>query len=124
MTAESLGRAIRRLRLQAGYGLREFAGLLGISAAYQSDIEHDRRVPTDEILGDTAKLLRRKVGTTYEELRKLSPRIETDLRDLLQQTPEVNQLLRQVKQTGRPASEVIRELQEHLRKTEEDSEEP
>lgn len=122
VTEESLGRTIRRIRLEASYGLREFAVLIGISAAYQSDIEHDRRVPTEDVLRKTADLLGRRVSITYQALRDISPRIDTDLRDLLQQTPEVNQLLRQVKQTGRPAGEVIRQLQEHLRKTQDESE--
>lgn len=119
---ETLGQAIRRLRLEAGYGLREFAGLIGISAAYQSDIEHDRRTPTDDVLRETAKVLGRRVTITYEALRAISPRLDADVRELLQQSPEANQLLREVKQTGRPVSEVIRQLQEHLRKTESESE--
>ena len=123
MTEESLGKAIRRLRLEADYGLREFAGLIGISAAYQSDIEYDRRVPTDEVLRKTAEVLGRRVTTSFEALRSASPRLDADVRDLLQQFPEANQLLREVKQTGRPVSEVIRQLQEHLRKTQEESEE-
>lgn len=116
MTQESLGDAIRRLRLEAGFTLRGFAELVGISAAYQSDIERNRRVPTDDILRTSAKILSRKVPVTYESLRNLSARIEADLQQLVQRTPEVNQLLREVKQSGRPASEVIRELQEHLRR--------
>lgn len=123
MTPESIGEAIRRLRLEAGYTLRGFAEMVGISAPYQSDIEHNRRVPTDELLRKTAKILSRKLPVTYEALRKLSARIETDLQQLVQQTPEVNQLLREVKQTGRPASEVIRELQEHLRRQRESEDE-
>lgn len=123
MTPESIGEAIRRLRLEAGYTLRGFAEMVGISAPYQSDIEHNRRVPTDELLRKTAKILNRKLPVTYEALRKLSARIETDLQQLVQQTPEVNQLLREVKQTGRPASEVIRELQEHLRRQRESEDE-
>ncbi len=123
VTQESLGSAIRRLRLEAGYTLRGFAETIGISAAYQSDLEHGRRVPTDAVLRETAKALSRRVEVTYESLRNLSARLETDLQQLVQQTPEVNQLLRQVKQTGRPAHEVIRELQEHLRQSEKEDDE-
>jgi transcriptional regulator with XRE-family HTH domain len=114
---ESLGQAIRRLRTQGDYTLRGFAQLVEISAAYLSDIEHDRRVPTEDVLRRISKLLNRRVSVTYEELQSLSARFETDLQNMVQQTPEVGQLLREVKQTGRPARDVIRELQEHLRKT-------
>lgn len=114
---ESLGATIRRLRLEADYGLREFAGLVEISAAYQSDIEHDRRVPTDDVLRRTAEILGRRVNTNFEVLRGISPRLDAEVRDVLEKSPEANQLLREVKKTGRPIGEVIRELQEHLRRT-------
>lgn len=117
MTQESLGQTIRRHRLAADYKLREFANLIEVSAAYLSDIEHDRRIPTEDVLGDIAQALGKRVKVTYEELRSLSTRLETDLQRMVQQNPEVGQLLREVKKTGRPAREVIRELQEHLRKT-------
>ena len=122
MSNESLGKSIRRLRLEAGYTLRGFADLVAISPAYQSDIEHNRRVPTDDILRKTAEVLGRRISVTFDDLRNLSARIEPDLHDLVRRTPEVNQLLRQVKQTGRPAGEVIRQLQDQLRRIEEDSE--
>lgn len=125
VTKETLGQAIRRLRLQAGPGLRAFANQIGVSAAYLSDVEHDRRVPTDETLRAIVKELAKRVPVTYEELRDLSTRLETDLQRMMQQHPEVGQLLREVKRSGRPAREVIKELQEHLRdiraKAEEDS---
>ena len=118
MPKESLGTAIRRLRTLADYKLRGFAEHVEISAAYLSDIEHDRRVPTEDVLRRIATLLSKRVPVTYEELQSLSARLETDLQKMVQQTPEVGQLLREVKQTGRAARDVIRELQEHLRKIE------
>jgi transcriptional regulator with XRE-family HTH domain len=116
VTKESAGDAIRRLRVEAGYTLRGFAELVEISAAYQSDIERNRRVPTDDYLRTAASVLNRRIPVAYELLRSLSARIEPDLQQLVERTPEVNQLLREVKQSGRPASEVIKELQEHLRR--------
>lgn len=116
MTEESLGQAIRRLRLKADYKLREFALLIDLSAAYLSDIEHDRRNPTEDVLRKIAVVLGKRVEVTYESLRSLSARLETDVQRMVQQNPEVGQLLREVRETGRPARDVIRELQEHLRK--------
>jgi HTH-type transcriptional regulator, competence development regulator len=118
MTSESLGQTIRQLRLAADYKLREFATLIELSAAYLSDIEHDRRNPTDDVLRNIAAVLGKRVEVTYEALRSLSARLETDVQRMVQQNPEVGQLLREVKQTGRPARDVIRELQEHLRRLE------
>lgn len=122
MTGESLGAAIRRLRLQADYTLRGFAELIGISAAYLSDIEHDRRVPTDEVLRRIADALGRRVAVTFETLQRLSTRLGSDVEQMVQQTPEVGQLLREVKQSGRPVGDVIRDLQRHLRSRQDDKE--
>ena len=118
VTKESLGQTIRQLRLSADYKLREFASLIELSAAYLSDIEHDRRNPTEDVLRNIAAVLGKRVEVTYDALRSLSARLETDLQRMVQQNPEVGQLLREVKQTGRPARDVIRELQEHLRQRE------
>lgn len=122
MPPETVGQAIRRLRLEADYTLRGFAELVGISAAYQSDIEHDRRVPTEAVLGKIAKVLGRRVRVTYEELRDLSARIEGDIQPIVQNTPELSRFLREVKQSGRPAAEVLKELQEQLRRHRESEE--
>ena len=120
---ESLGQAIRRLRLEADYTLRKFAELVGISAAYQSDIEHDRRNPTEDVLQQIAKVLSGRVSVTYESLRNLSARIDGDLQHLVQNTPELGQLLREVKQATRPASEVLRDLREQLKRAREGGDE-
>jgi transcriptional regulator with XRE-family HTH domain len=118
---DSLGGAIRRLRTQADYTLRGFAELVEISAAYLSDIEHDRRVPTDDVLKRIAKLLEKRVSVSFEELQGLSARLGSDVQRMVQETPEVGQLLREVRQSGRPAREVLRQLQQHLRSIENQS---
>lgn len=117
--AEKLGAAIRRLRAQAGYTLRKFAGMVGISAAHQSDIEHGRRMPSDKVLRETARLLEH-VGATYEDLRALDARLETDLQEWVQGNPEAGQMLRQVKESGRSPKEILRDLERFLRKEDEE----
>lgn len=116
---ETLGQAIRRLRMEAGYTLRGFSELLGISAAHQSDIEHDRRKPSEKVLQNTAKHLR-KVGATFESLRALDVRLEAELQDMVKTTPEVGQLLRQVRESGRSPRDVLRDLQRYLERQSED----
>lgn len=110
---ETLGRAIRRLRTEAGHTLRGFAKMIGISAAHQSDIEHGRRLPGDAVLRETAKVLRH-VGASYESLRALDARLESDLQEWLQRTPEAGQLLRRVRDSGRSPREVLEELKQVL----------
>jgi len=111
---ESLGQAIRRLRLAADITLRGFAEVIEISAAHQSDIEHGRRMPSDDVLRRTAAALKR-VGATYDSLRALDSRLGDDVQAMVQRNPRVAQLLRQVTDSRRTPDEVLKELQEFLR---------
>jgi transcriptional regulator with XRE-family HTH domain len=109
----ALGDEIRRLRLKAGYTLRAFARKVGISAAHQSDIEHGRRAPSEEVLQEMVRILE-AVGGTLQHLRSFDARLGEDLTRMVQNTPEVGQLLRQVRESGRSPSEVLKELRDML----------
>lgn len=109
-----LGAEIRRLRLVADMPLRELARRLDISAAHLSDIEHSRRMPSDELLQGIVRELQ-PVGATYEGLRQLDPRLEADLEQWVAGTPEVRQLLREAKDSGLSARDVLHELRGLLR---------
>ena len=51
MTLESVGDRVRRQRVDIlKKGLRDMARTLGISAAYLTDIEKNRRVPSEDLL--------------------------------------------------------------------------
>ena len=92
---KTLGKAIKELRQKADFKLREFASKVGISPAHQSDIEHGRRLPSDEKLRVMATLLSH-VGGSYEEFKKLDTRIDPDLGDWISNTPEASEMLREV----------------------------
>ncbi len=62
----TLGERIRELREAQDLSLREFAGKLGLSAAFVSDVELGRRYPSGKVLEAIAKML----GTPLEELEK------------------------------------------------------
>jgi transcriptional regulator with XRE-family HTH domain len=47
--AKTLGQVIRDARVAAGTTLREFARTLDITPSYQSDIENDRRIPSEDV---------------------------------------------------------------------------
>lgn len=112
--SDQLGPEIKRLRIAAGHAsLRGFAQLLGISAAHQSDIEHGRRMPSEELLRKTAQVLS-KAGGTYEHLQSFDARIDPDLQAWAQRTPEVAAMLREVRDSGRRPSEVLAKLQRLL----------
>ena len=107
----SLGQEIRRLRTKAELTLRKFALDLGISAAYQSDIEHDRRRPPDQLLKRMVELLD-KVGATYDALEKLDTRMDPDVRLWANATPGVREMLRQIRESGQDPREILRKLEE------------
>ncbi len=67
---KTLGERIRELRESKDLSLREFAGRLGLSAAFVSDVELGRRFPSDKVLNAMAKALE----TSFDELRKFDTR--------------------------------------------------
>src|ERR1700730_14078981 len=109
--AQTLGQEILRLRTLAGMTLRAFAEKIGVSAAYVSDIEHDRRRPSEDVLRRIAKELKH-VGATFEGLDQLNTRLDRDIQKWVANTPSVRQMLRQVKQSGRDPKEILRQLQD------------
>jgi transcriptional regulator with XRE-family HTH domain len=106
----NLGGEIRRLRLLSGTTLRRMAVRLGVSAAHLSDIEHDRRRPSDHLLRLVAHELR-SVGASYDGLHALITGIDPELRDWVATTPGVRKLLLRVRESGRPPHEILELLE-------------
>ena len=118
---DKLGKTIKELRQKADYTLRGFAEKVGISPAYQSDIEHGRRLPSDEKLQIMAQLLT-KVGATFEEFKRLDTRIDADLNLWISNTPEASEMLREVKKSNMNPKDVLKKLQELLNSDEDEDE--
>jgi len=57
MPGRTLGDSIREARIAEGPSLRDLAKALEISPSYLSDIENDRRVPSEDVPGKIAVLL-------------------------------------------------------------------
>ncbi len=113
--ADTLGEDIGRLRSKAGYTLRKFAtDYLGISAAHLSDIEHNRRRPSKELLEKIAASLKH-VGATYESLDRLNSRLEPEIQRWVYDEPAARQLLRKVKESGQDPRDVLRKLEQVLK---------
>jgi len=113
--SRTLGTEIRRYRTEAGCTLRDFAKKLDISAAYQSDIEHDRRRPPDPLLKKMVGLLR-SFGADFDTLRQLDTRLDPDLKVWASATPGVREMLRQVRDSGRDPREIIRKIEDESKK--------
>jgi len=115
--SEGLGQELRRLRQGEGLTLRRLADAVGVSAAHLSDLEHNRRRPSDALLRKIARTLGR-AGATYENLEQLSTGMDSDLREWVATTPGVRRLLRMVKESGQDPLEILPALQKVLaRKT-------
>ena len=103
----TLGREIRRLRTNSGTTLRGLARAVGVSAPHLSDIEHDRRRPSKDLLKKIVAELQ-PAGATLAGLDRLDTRFESDLQEWAAATPEVRMLLRTVKESGQPIVDVIK----------------
>jgi transcriptional regulator with XRE-family HTH domain len=115
LTPTHLGEEIRRLRLHAGFTLRGLASDLDVSAAHLSDIEHNRRRPSEKLLRKIADKLR-KVGGTYESLQHLTSGIDTETREWAAKTPGARALLRRLLEADIDPQEIHRALEKLLGK--------
>ncbi|HLQ67562.1 MAG TPA: helix-turn-helix transcriptional regulator [Candidatus Limnocylindrales bacterium] len=110
MNGPHLGEEIRRLRLSAGHTLRGLATDLDISAAHLSDIEHNRRRPSEKLLRKIAGRLR-KVGATYESMEGLISGIDAETREWAASTPGARALLRRLLDADMDPREIQRALE-------------
>jgi transcriptional regulator with XRE-family HTH domain len=108
-TSTNLGQELRRLRKEAGITLRGLATTVEVSAAHLSDIEHNRRRPSEDLLRKIAHALR-KTGATFESLDHLTTGIDPDIREWVASTPGVRRLLRALKESGQPPLEILSAL--------------
>ncbi|MEW6186075.1 MAG: helix-turn-helix transcriptional regulator [Thermodesulfobacteriota bacterium] len=107
---QTLGERIKELRIAADMTLRELARQVEIAPSHMSDIEHNRRHPSEEKL----KLLAKAISADFEELKNLDPRLG-ELKDWMRGQPAVAQLLRRIRQSDKP-DKLIQDL---LKATEE-----
>jgi transcriptional regulator with XRE-family HTH domain len=113
MPPSHLGEEIRRFRLLAGSTLRGFAASVGVSAAHLSDIEHNRRRPSEKLLRRIADKLK-KVGATYESLEGLISGIDPQTREWAASTPGARALLRMLLDAEREPQEIRQALEKIL----------
>ena len=104
-----LGDAIRMARGKAKLTLRRLAQDAGISAAHLSDIEHNNRRPSDEVLQKLAAKLSH-VGGTYEALSQLVTRMDPEMRSWFDGTPEAHQMLRIMRESKRSPRELLEDF--------------
>lgn len=95
-TPTSLGDEIRAARVDKGLGLRELARLIDKAPSYVSDIEHNRRVPSEEVLTEICKHL----DLDLDRALSLAGRLGDDADLYLRQEPAAGVLLRRAQAGG------------------------
>lgn len=108
----SLGDRVRSARVGAGWSLRDLAKRLHKTASYLSDIENDRRVPSEETLRDLASMLR----LDFDELMAAAGRFGEEADRYLREHPTAGVLMRRLSQHNldRSALEKLLEQAEGL----------
>lgn len=101
----SFGRALRDKRIEKGISLRKFAELVGVSAAYLSQVEHDN---VDPPTADRVKRMADLIGENSDEWIGLAGRVPEDLPAIFRQQPTaISELLRESRGLNR---EQLREV--------------
>ena len=111
MASGTLGDTIREARL-ARFKLREFARLLDVSPTHISDVENDRRVPSEELLTKMASHLE----LDLDEVLAAAGRVPEGARRLVHNNPQAVSLFRkvsaldldQLKRLERAADQIVR----------------
>ncbi len=114
---KTLGEVIRDARVAAGVSLREFARSLGITPSYQSDIENDRRIPSEDVL----KKIAGSLSLDFEELMALGGRFGENAERYLRRHPTAGALFRKLSAANAPEDvlrKMLREAEELERKKE------
>lgn len=108
---DSFGDFIREGRKARGLGLRELARNLEIAPSYLSDIENDRRTPSEVVLRDLSKQLH----LNFDEIMAYSGRFGEKAARYIKRNPNAGALFRRIAE----ANLSPHELQDLLRRTEE-----
>lgn len=88
----TLGEVLRDARVSLDISLRELAKRLDLAPSYLSDIENDRRVPSEEVLQNLARELKLK----FDDLMALAGRFGEQAERYLKRHPAAGQLFRRI----------------------------
>jgi transcriptional regulator with XRE-family HTH domain len=105
----SLGEQLRAARVAKGLGLRELARAIEKAPSYVSDIEYDRRVPSEAVLRSVCEAL----DLDPDRMLALAGRLGDEADRYLRREPAARMLLRRVQESGFKDNE-LRSLIAHV----------
>jgi transcriptional regulator with XRE-family HTH domain len=88
----SLGEVLRDARVVAGLSLRDVSKKLDLAPSYLSDIENDRRVPSEDVLGRLSE----ELGLKVDDLMARAGRVGEKAERYLKQHPAAGVLFRRI----------------------------
>jgi transcriptional regulator with XRE-family HTH domain len=102
---QTLGEVIYEARIGVQRSLRDIAKALTITPSYLSDIENDRRVPSEEVLRNIATLL----NLDFDYLMALAGRFGEQADRYMKRHPAAGVLFRRISETNLP-DEALQQL--------------
>jgi len=101
----TIGEVIHDARAKLKLSLRDVTKELGITPSYLSDIENDRRIPSEEVVGKLANLLH----LDNDDLMARAGRFGEDASRYMRRTPSAGVLLRRLAD-GEASDETVDKL--------------
>ena len=110
---KTFGQLLREKRTEKGFSLRKFAGLVGISPTYLSQVEQDN---VDPPTADRVKKMAELLGENVDEWTSLAGRLTEDLPEIIHEAPNaVPDLLRAVRGLTADQLRKLREEAERMK---------
>lgn len=104
----TFGGYIRKQRTLRGMGLREMGRQIGISSAYMSDIEKDKRAaPSKDVIEKIGHLLELNSEYLFDLAGINANRIPLDLPEIIMKRPVISNLIRTIDRHGLNKEEIL-----------------
>jgi transcriptional regulator with XRE-family HTH domain len=100
--ARTLGEVLRDARVSAELTLRDLAKKLDITASYISDIENDRRVPSEDVL----ERLAAELNLAFDDLMARAGRVGDQAERYMKQNPAAGILFRRISERRLPEEDL------------------
>lgn len=101
----TIGEVIHDARVKQDLSLRDVTKKIDITPSYLSDIENNRRIPSEEVLGELAKHLQ----LDYDDLMARAGRFGEEAVRYMMQTPAAGVLLRRLAE-GKASVQTVEKL--------------